>query len=33
MTLNAKIGVFMNFLVISGFETHFKRELRQKQLR
>jgi len=33
MTLNAKIGVFMNFLAISGCETHFKSELRRNQLR
>jgi len=33
MTLNVKIGVFINFLAISGCETHFKRELRRNQLR
>jgi len=33
MTLNAKIGVFMDFLMISGCETHFKSELRRNQLR
>jgi len=33
MTLHAKIGVFMDFLAISGRETHFKSELRRKQLR
>jgi len=33
MTLNAKIGVLMNFLVISGCKTHFKSELRWNQLR
>jgi len=27
MTLSAKIDVFMDFLVILGCETHFKREL------
>jgi len=27
MTLNAKIGVFMGFLVISGCETRFNSEL------
>jgi len=31
--MNAKIGVFMDFLAISGCETHFKRELRRNQLR
>jgi len=33
MTLNAKIGGFMDFLAISGCETLFKSELRWKQLR
>jgi len=33
MTLNAKILVFMDFLVVSGCKTHFKSELRQNQLR
>jgi len=27
MTLNAKMGGFMDFLAISGCETHFKSEL------
>jgi len=31
MTLNAKIGLIMNFLAISGWETHFKSELRRNQ--
>jgi len=29
MTLNAKIGVFMDFLAILGCKTHFKSELRR----
>jgi len=29
MTLNTKIGVFMDFLAILGCETHFKSELHQ----
>jgi len=33
MTLNAKIGVFMDFLVILGCKTHFKSELRRNQLK
>jgi len=33
MTLNAKIKAFMNFLAISGCETHFKSELRRNQLK
>jgi len=33
MTLNAKIGVFMDFLAISGYMTHFKNELCCNQLR
>jgi len=33
MTLNAKIGVFMDFLVILGCETHFKSKFRWNQLR
>jgi len=33
MTLNTKIGVFMDFLVILGCETHFKIEVRRNQLR
>jgi len=33
MTVNAKIGVFMDFLAISGCETHCKSELRWNQLR
>jgi len=33
MTLNAKIRVFMDFLAISGYVTHFKSELRRNQLR
>jgi len=33
MTLSAKIGVYINFLAISGCETHFKTELRGNQLR
>jgi len=31
MTLNAKIGVFMNIFSILGCETHFKSKLRQNQ--
>jgi len=31
--LNAKIGDFYKFLVISGCETYFKSELRRNQLR
>jgi len=33
MTMNAKIGVFVVFLSISGCETHFKSKLRRNQLR
>jgi len=33
MTLNAKVGVCMDFSAISGCETHFKSELRRNQLR
>jgi len=33
MTLNAKIGVFTDFLVTSGCETHFKSKLSRNQLR
>jgi len=33
MTLNAKIGGFMDFLAILGCETHFKSELHRNQLR
>jgi len=33
MTLNAEIGVLMDFLVILGFEAHFKSELRRNQFR
>jgi len=33
MTLNAKIGVFTDFLVISGCKTHFKSKLHRNQLR
>jgi len=33
MTLNPKIGGFMDFLAISGCETHFKSELRRNLLR
>jgi len=33
MTLNAKIGGFMDFLAISGCETHCKSEMRRNQLR
>jgi len=33
MTLNAKIGGFMDFLAIWGCETHFKSELRRNQLK
>jgi len=33
MTVNAKIGFFMDFLVILGCETHFKSKLRRNQLR
>jgi len=33
MTLNAKKGGFMDFLVISGSETHFKSILRRNQSR
>jgi len=33
MSLNAKIGVFMNFLAISGCKTHFESKLGRKQLR
>jgi len=33
MTLKVKIGVYIDFLVISGCETQFKSELRQNQLR
>ena len=33
MTLDAKIGVFMNFLTILYCETPFKIELRRNQLR
>jgi len=29
MTMNIKIGVFVDFLTILGCETHFKSELRQ----
>jgi len=29
MTLNTKIEVFMDFLAILGYETHFKSELRR----
>jgi len=32
MTLNAKLGIIMDFLAISGCETHFKSELRRNQL-
>jgi len=31
--LNAKIGGFMDFLAISGCETHCENELRRNQLR
>jgi len=30
MILNVEIGVFMDFLAISGYETHFKSELRME---
>jgi len=33
MTLNAETGGFMDFLAISGCETHFKSELCRNQLR
>jgi len=33
MTLNAKIGVFMDFLATSGCEIHFKSKLCQTLLR
>jgi len=33
MTLNVKIGVFMDFLAISGCKTHFKSKMRRNQLR
>jgi len=33
MTLNVKIGGFMDFLVILGCETHFKSELHRNHLR
>ena len=33
MTLSAKIKGFIDFLAISGCETHFKSELRRNQLR
>jgi len=33
MTLNSKIGGFDGFLVILGYETHFKSELHRNQLR
>jgi len=33
MTLNAKIKVFMDFLAISGCDTHFKSKLHRNQLR
>jgi len=33
MTLNAKIGVFIDFLATSSCEIHFKSELRRNQLR
>jgi len=33
MTLNAKIGVFMDFLVISGCKTHFNSKLCRNQFR
>jgi len=33
MILNAKLEVFMDFLAISGCETHFKSELRRNQWR
>jgi len=33
MTLNAKIGVLIDFLAISGCDTHFKSELHRNQLR
>jgi len=33
MTLNAKIGVLIDFLTILGCETHFESELRRNQLR
>jgi len=33
MTLNAKIGVFMDFLAISICDADFKSELRQNRLR
>jgi len=29
MTLNAKIGAFVDFLVILGCDTHFKSKLRR----
>jgi len=33
MTLNAEMGVFIDFLAISGCETHFKSELHRNQLK
>jgi len=33
MTLNAKIGVVLDFWAISGCETHFKSKLHWNQLR
>jgi len=33
MTFNARIGGFVDFLAISGCETHCKSKLRRNQLR